>query len=269
MRKASASTGLPVALALLVMAAGCSGPPNGDAEDVALLQEAERVLDIDPRRAIELLETALQKNPQLAEAHRLLGTLWAQTSTNNIEAIYHFQKFLRLAGQTNRWEATVRSRIDACRQRLVQEELLRLTGAASLRPIQRLQVQLDDARRSNEVLRATVLALQAQLAETSNLLAQAGLTGRSPAAASESSRQAGPPAADRSSAQSEVRMASSGDRRPRPSPAVTHTVRRGETLIGIGRRYGFSLAEMKAANPGIDHDRLRVGQVIRLPRPVR
>ncbi|RME92656.1 MAG: LysM domain-containing protein [Verrucomicrobia bacterium] len=268
MGKASSSMGLLAALALL-LAAGCSGPPEGDGEDVALLQEAERVLDIDPRRAIELLELALEKNPRLAEAHRLLGSLWAQTTTNNVEAIYHFQKFLALAGKPNRWEATVRSRIDACRQRLVQEELLRLTGAASLRPIQRLQVQLDDARRSNEVLRATVLALQAQLAEATNLLAQAGLAGRGPAASAAADRRATPTPATAGAARGARPAPAAGGSRAEPPAAATHRVRRGETLIGIGRMYGFSLAEMKAANPGIDHDRLQVGQVIRLPRPVR
>lgn len=50
-----------------------------------------------------------------------------------------------------------------------------------------------------------------------------------------------------------------------PLEAGEVTVRRGDTLGGIGARFGFSLGDMVSANPGIDRDRLLVGQVIKLP----
>ena len=48
---------------------------------------------------------------------------------------------------------------------------------------------------------------------------------------------------------------------------VTHTLRRGETLFLLARRYGASLAALDAANPGLDPLRLRPGQRIAVPLP--
>src|SRR5574340_1037398 len=48
------------------------------------------------------------------------------------------------------------------------------------------------------------------------------------------------------------------------SPASRHVVRRGETLFGVARRYGLSVAQLTAANPKLG-SRLKAGQVVRLP----
>jgi membrane-bound lytic murein transglycosylase D len=60
-----------------------------------------------------------------------------------------------------------------------------------------------------------------------------------------------------------------------PAPAVatagssaaarSHTVRRGETLSHISRRYGVSVAALRSANGNVQPRRLRVGQVLRVP----
>jgi membrane-bound lytic murein transglycosylase D len=52
---------------------------------------------------------------------------------------------------------------------------------------------------------------------------------------------------------------------PAAAPAsVRHEVQRGDTLFGIARRYGLSVAALAEANPGLDAG-LRTGQIIRLP----
>lgn len=45
----------------------------------------------------------------------------------------------------------------------------------------------------------------------------------------------------------------------------THTVRRGETLSHIARRYGTTVGALQAANGGINPHRIRVGQRIQIP----
>jgi hypothetical protein len=54
-----------------------------------------------------------------------------------------------------------------------------------------------------------------------------------------------------------------------PAQSVSHKevkVSRGDTLYGIARREGVPLEDVLAANQEVDPTRLRVGQLIRVPR---
>jgi len=55
------------------------------------------------------------------------------------------------------------------------------------------------------------------------------------------------------------------DRGPAQEVRALHTVRPGETLDGIARLYGTRAEVLQAANPGLDPERLRVGQPLRIP----
>lgn len=54
-----------------------------------------------------------------------------------------------------------------------------------------------------------------------------------------------------------------------PAESVTsvraHEVQRGDTWYGIAQRYGVPPRELAAANPGVDPERIRIGQVLRIP----
>lgn len=52
---------------------------------------------------------------------------------------------------------------------------------------------------------------------------------------------------------------------PAPAVAQTHVIQRGETLIGIARRYGVSVADIAAANGIADASRIFGGQPITIP----
>jgi len=47
--------------------------------------------------------------------------------------------------------------------------------------------------------------------------------------------------------------------------ASTYTIKSGDTLAGIAERFGVSLDDLRAANPGVDPSRLTVGAAIKLP----
>ena len=54
---------------------------------------------------------------------------------------------------------------------------------------------------------------------------------------------------------------------PNPSPtaaADVYVIQEGDTLLGIAGQYDLALDELLAANPGLDPQRLRIGQEIRL-----
>lgn len=46
---------------------------------------------------------------------------------------------------------------------------------------------------------------------------------------------------------------------------VTHRVSRGETLTHIARRHGVAVSALRAANPGVNPNRLQVGQRVQVP----
>jgi membrane-bound lytic murein transglycosylase D len=50
-----------------------------------------------------------------------------------------------------------------------------------------------------------------------------------------------------------------------PARAVTHTVRRGETLSHVAVRYGVSVAALRNANGNVQPTRVRAGQALRIP----
>ncbi|MBA4157757.1 MAG: LysM peptidoglycan-binding domain-containing protein [Gemmatimonadetes bacterium] len=50
-----------------------------------------------------------------------------------------------------------------------------------------------------------------------------------------------------------------------PATRREHRVASGETFFGIARRYGVTPMALAAVNPGVDSQRLRAGEVLRLP----
>jgi LysM repeat protein len=50
-----------------------------------------------------------------------------------------------------------------------------------------------------------------------------------------------------------------------PGGQATYTVRAGDSLAGISERFGFTIEELIAANPGIEDRGLQAGDVINLP----
>ena len=64
--------------------------------------------------------------------------------------------------------------------------------------------------------------------------------------------------------------------RPTPTPTPTpipcpggqlYTIRSGDTLFAIANRFNTTVAALRRANPGIDPNRLAIGQVICIPVP--
>ena len=52
---------------------------------------------------------------------------------------------------------------------------------------------------------------------------------------------------------------------PSPTPAfILHTVRWGDTLYSLARRYGTTVEAIRAAN-GLRSDRIRIGQTLKIP----
>ena len=53
-----------------------------------------------------------------------------------------------------------------------------------------------------------------------------------------------------------------------PVATTVHTVKKGEFLSGISKKYNVKMSAIVAANPGINPDRIRIGQKINIPGSV-
>lgn len=54
-------------------------------------------------------------------------------------------------------------------------------------------------------------------------------------------------------------------KKPGDATHALYTVRSGDTFWAISRRYGLSVQQLQALNPGVDPGRLETGDVLRLP----
>ncbi len=235
----------------MTLLTGCPMPTTGTGQTNPLLQEALSISGADPARAVVLLERALSGDPRLAEAHLELGNLHYQRTHNYAAAIYHFEKFLQLEPKST-WTNTIRPQIEQSKSELARTHLETITDSAMQRRVQSLMAERSALTEQVGKLTTEVSRLEALLEEAAR------------ASASRSQAQRG--TNDGTSGQTARRADPEPSLTARTPTGRTHRVQRGETLAAIGRAHRFGLAEMKAANPGINHDRLQVGQVIQLPR---
>lgn len=84
-------------------------------------------------------------------------------------------------------------------------------------------------------------------------------------AAVATSTAAPPPVAPPIRRGSQLGDSASARREAQPAPRRLYTIRRGDTLDGIARRFGTTVRALEAANPGIKPRRLLPGRKIRLP----
>lgn len=100
-------------------------------------------------------------------------------------------------------------------------------------------------------------------------LAPADSSGDAAGAASRADSARATPAGARAPAFSSASPSPPAPVQPGPAPASpssrTHRVATGETFFGIARRYGATYSELLSANPGVDPQVIRAGQLLRLP----
>ncbi len=51
-----------------------------------------------------------------------------------------------------------------------------------------------------------------------------------------------------------------------PPGSFAYTIKSGDTLFALAKRYNTTVAAIMAINPGIDPNNLQIGQVICIPR---
>jgi tetratricopeptide (TPR) repeat protein len=246
----------PLLLVGLVLS-GClpSGPKDEEKEQFFLAGKS-RVNSMDFRGAIESFEKAVEVNPKSAPAHFELGWLYDQKEADPAAAIYHYERYLKLAPNSGK-EEMIKTRILACKQQLAQ--------TVSLGPVtEKQQRELEQLVEENRRLREDLEKWRAFATRLQNANNQA--------------RPASPPPPHgvQPSAPGELALGSaslsnsaSSSRLPTAAATTlrTHIVKAGETPTIIARKYGVRVEALMTANPKLDARHLHVGQALAIPAP--
>jgi tetratricopeptide (TPR) repeat protein len=247
-------------IALLLLAgltlSGCLPSTSRDEEkEPHFLAGKSRVNTMDFKGAIESFEKAVEVNPQSAPAHFELGVLYDTKDSDPAAAIYHYERYLKLAPNSGQ-EDKVKTRILACKQQLAQ--------TVSLGPMtEKQQRDLEQLMAQNKRLQEDIEGWRAYAARLQGLTNQIG-TGSPPTRVVQPAVPSQPAVAGASP----PNPASPG--RPTVAPAATarkHIVKAGETPILIARKYKVRLEALMAANPKLDARHLQVGQALTIPAP--
>lgn len=259
-----------VGAALLAVVAGCSpdaflaGDDDRD-RNLQRARDAERLGDFEG--AAEYYERALDRHPRSPQVHLGYGLLCEVRLQRYADAVYHYQRYLRLLPPGDPKAEDIRRRVTNCTERLatrvplvIRSETIARDLAAARRENDQLRVQITNQLTatlywSNEVRRLVQLATTASF-ETSTSPPDRDR------AASGAETSSSPPGRQRSNAG--VRESSTPSRTATVRPR-SHQIQRGETFSSISRRYRVDLGALRRANPHLNERRLRPGDWVRLP----
>ena len=244
---------------------GClpTGQSQMDEEkDPHFLAGKQRVNAMDYKGAIESFERALEVNPKSGSAHFELAWLFEKTETDPAAAVYHYNAYLKLRPNAENAEI-VKQHIVACKQELAKTVSL---GPVTEKQQREFEQMAEDNKRLHEVLEENK-QLHEQLdrlrASTSP---RPAVQNNQPAPAAVVVRVMTPANSNQSTlVVTPTSTASSGGKSSASATARTYTVKSGDTLAGIARRYGVKLDSLMAANPRVDARHLLPGKTLSIP----
>ena len=247
--------------ALLLLAglalSGCLRSPQSrqdEEKESHFLLGRSRASAMDYQGAVESFEKALEMNPKSASAHLELACLFDGREADSATAIYHYQQYLKLRPKAENAEF-VNQHILALKQELAK--------TVSLGPVtERQQRDFERLADENRRLKEEVAQWRACAARPQVLTNQISTASQAPPAGKPGS--AVPPPAGTA-----ILPGSTSSSPPSAAPSGaaqrTHTVKAGETLTAIARKYGVKLDALRAANPKLEPRRLHVGQTLNIP----
>ena len=239
---------------------GMSSQNSADEQkDPHYLSGRNRVTSLDYKGAVEEFEKAIEGNPRSASAHLELGLLYEEHMQDFAAAIYHYQKHLQLRPNSDYTERA-KDRIRACKAELVKTEYVAPVTQGMQRDLEKLMTE-------NVLLKQRIETLEAQLANKPlPPVQQQSQTTRPTQTQSQTVSTAGL-TTDNGARTSTPQPQPTNTRTPEPTVhnGRTHTVKSGDKLTTIARRYNIELSKLMQANPGVDATRLQIGQTLNIP----
>jgi tetratricopeptide (TPR) repeat protein len=241
--------------------------------DNAHYKQAQQDLDNgDASAAADEYEAALVADPKLADAHYELGVLYAEKLSEPVSAIYHLERYLKMAPTADH--------APAARELVTTESeafAASLPGSSSSAALAKLQIENANLRKQAADAGHTISQLQMQLAAANaraaslpvpepviGTTAPASIVAVSPAASS-TVPMAGAPVATGTA------TAAAAAATPDTSGARTYTVVKGDVIWKIAKRMypghtkeGVDKIE-EANKDAIGNKPLKIGQVLIIP----
>jgi len=256
----------PLWLLFLFVFAGCYPMSRNSLEeekDPHFMEGQRRLNAMDEEGAIKSFERALQTNPNNSAAHLSLGSLY-EKKNDWAAAIYHYQRHLQLRENSPMGEV-VTNRMVACKRELAstvaftaltggaQRQMERLASTNSLLQQRLNQMETELNRRPQYVTNyVTNFVSMPQFSPKDRSVTRPTVVQNDPEPDEEPASTPRPSADHRKTTPSpRITKPVAQKQTPKPSrsTSATHSVRPGETLAVIAKKYGVSKEELVAANP--------------------
>ena len=240
-----------IALVLLagLLLSGClPSTPQDEEKEPYFLAGKSRVNSMDYKGAIESFEKAVEVNPRSAAAHFELALLYDQKESDPAAAIYHYERYLKLAPNSGK-EDMVKPRILACEQQLAQSVSLAPVSEKQQRELERLLEENKRLREDIQKWQAYASYLQSLTNQTSNPVPAAHVlqpVEQQPAASPGRFRQCGAGNANCRSNHQDAYRQSGGD-------AYFHRPEVRRQSGGVDGRQSEAESQAHASRPGGDY----------------
>jgi LysM repeat protein len=248
---------LPGAIILCIGAILCGCDPGenslDDKKEPHYILGENRVNAMDYQGAVDAFEQSLEVNPHSAAAHFELACLFDEKISDPAAAIYHYQQYLKFEPKAENAEV-VNARIATCKQQLAADVMAMPSAPAAQRELERLTDQNRQLQDQIDALKKWNDYYAAQLAAKTNLI---------PAPNNFVPQQIQNPTQPTHIVPAQNPIAN----HPANSAPRTHSVASGETEAAIARKFGIKLSALEVANPGVNPNKLRVGQILNIPSP--
>lgn len=302
MSKWPASWRVILLFVLCCLLSGClpvSDSPIDDEKDPNFIDARKLYNMMDWKGAVEAYERTIQANPRNATAHFELAVLYEQKMKDYVAAAFHYQKHLELRPNSP-YREIAKPRFEGCKMEIAKSVTYVVVNNEIHRDMIKLTNELGIAKKENEALRGIIATRPMVVTQWMKLTVTNNFTNYIRVAAVQ--QNAGfveqpravqtnafvrtntlprtntvpprttplPPA--NTNATRRVTPPTSGpvtraDIRPQiTQPRVrAYTVRSGETMAEIARRFGVPLPKLQAANPAIQPRNLKAGQTVNIP----
>ena len=258
-------------LIIFLIFAGCNyntRTSQDDRKDPYFLRAMDQLEHRDYNGAYDSFTRALEKSPHNAAAHYEMGILCEDQRKDYISAIYHYRKYLSLKDGIES-DRVIEDRVTACMRELVNQSGVTPSSPAYLMRIDKLQKEKQQAEDSvakvlqeYERVRLSYQDLYQKYMQQQALIKQMQLGVKT-----NLTLPLPPPNVGVNQSLSSIRGLGESPQLMYQGMERTkvYQIRAGDTFQKIAKSLGIKTKDIKDLNPGVNPNRLQIGDEIVIP----